>query len=68
MFLFNAGAVAIISYARLGLGLFNASIWPFALLHVVMAIWSRSACLRRMRLGAAQYNVAAASEARPGID
>ncbi len=49
MFLFNAGAVAIISYARLGLGLFTASIWPFALLHVVMAIWC-VACLRRMRL------------------
>lgn len=39
MLLFNAGAVALISYARLGLGLFTAAIWPVALLHTVMAVW-----------------------------
>ena len=49
MLLFNAGAVALISYARVGLGLFTAFIWPVALLHAVMAVWC-IACLKSKRV------------------
>jgi hypothetical protein len=49
MLLFNAGAVALISYARLSLGLFSAFIWPVAMLHAVMAVWC-IACLRSKRV------------------
>jgi hypothetical protein len=48
MLLYNAAAVALISYARIGLGIFAVLLWPAVLLHAVMAVWS-VACLRSKR-------------------
>ena len=48
MLLYNAAAVALISYARIGLGLFAVLLWPAVLLHAVMAVWC-VACLGSKR-------------------
>jgi hypothetical protein len=39
MFLYNAGAVALLTYARFGLALFGALLWPAILLHAAMTVW-----------------------------
>ena len=39
MVLYDIGAVAILLYAALGLGLTGVLLWPAALLHVAMAVW-----------------------------
>ena len=48
MLLYNAAAVALISYARIGLGLIAVLLWPAVLLHAVMTVWCVS-CLQRKR-------------------
>jgi hypothetical protein len=48
MLLYNAAAVALISYARIGLGLIALVLWPAVLVHAVMAVWC-VACLRSKR-------------------
>ena len=39
MVLYDVGAVAILLYAALGLGLSGVLLWPVVLLHVALAIW-----------------------------
>jgi hypothetical protein len=39
MVLYDIGAVAILLYAALGLGLTGVLLWPAALLHLAMAVW-----------------------------
>ena len=39
MVLYDIGAVAILLYAALGLGLTGVLLWPAALLHVAMVVW-----------------------------
>jgi hypothetical protein len=48
MLLYNAAAVALISYAGIGLGLIAVLLWPAVLLHAVMTVWC-VACLRSKR-------------------
>jgi hypothetical protein len=48
MLLYNAAAVALISYARIGLGLIAVLLWPAVLLHAVMTVWCVS-CLQSKR-------------------
>jgi hypothetical protein len=48
MLLYNAAAVALISYARIGLGLIAVLLWPVVLLHAVMTVWCVS-CLQSKR-------------------
>jgi hypothetical protein len=48
MLLYNAAAVALISYAGVGLGLIAVLLWPAVLLHAVMTVWC-VACLRSKR-------------------
>jgi len=39
MLLYNAGVVAVLLYAGVGLGLSGVGLWPAVLLHVVMTVW-----------------------------
>jgi hypothetical protein len=48
MLVYNAAAVALISYARIGLGLIAVLLWPAVLLHAVMTVWCVS-CLQSKR-------------------
>jgi hypothetical protein len=48
MLLYNAAAVALISYAGIGLRLVALLLWPAVLLHAVMAVWCVT-CLRSRR-------------------
>lgn len=48
MLVYNTAVAALISYARIGIGLIALLLWPAVLLHAVMAIWCM-ACLRGNR-------------------
>ncbi len=39
MLLFNAGVVAVLLYARMGLGLSGTGLWPGVLLHAAVTVW-----------------------------
>ena len=39
MLLYNAGVVAVLLNAGIGLGLSGIGLWPVVLLHVVMTVW-----------------------------
>jgi hypothetical protein len=39
MLLYDIGAVAVLLYAALGMGLSGILLWPAALLHVALAVW-----------------------------
>jgi hypothetical protein len=39
MLVYNTAVAALISYARIGIGLIALLLWPAVLLHAVMAIW-----------------------------
>ena len=43
---YNAGVVAVLVYAAIGLGLFGALLWPAVLLHAAMTVWCIM-CLRQ---------------------
>src|SRR5215469_4279415 len=46
MLLYDLGAVAVLAFAGIGLGLHGVALWPAVVLHVVMTVWC-VACLRR---------------------
>jgi hypothetical protein len=48
MFLYNAGAAVLFTYARFALALFGALLWPAILLHAAMTVWCAT-CLRNKR-------------------
>lgn len=48
MLVYNTVVAALISYARIGIGLIALLLWPAVLLHAVMAIWCMT-CLRGNR-------------------
>ena len=39
MLLYNLSAASLLGYARIGLGIAGAGLWPGAVLHTVMAVW-----------------------------
>lgn len=39
MLVYNLGAAAVLSHARLGFGLNGIGLWPVVLLHVALSIW-----------------------------
>lgn len=45
MLLYNAGTVAVLVHAGLGLGLSGVALWPAVLIHSALAVWC-IACLR----------------------
>ena len=49
MLLYNAGAVAVLAYAGLGLGLSAIGLWPAVLLHASLTAWCL-VCLRARRV------------------
>ncbi|MFI5455882.1 MAG: hypothetical protein ACHRXM_10565 [Isosphaerales bacterium] len=48
MLLYNIAAVSLLGYARLGLGMSGAGLWPGVILHLALAVWC-VACLRTGR-------------------
>jgi hypothetical protein len=50
MALYNAGVLAVLGHAWLGLGLSGIALWPAVLVHVVMAAW----CARSLGRSTAQ--------------
>lgn len=49
MLLYNAAAVGLLAYARIGVGLSGIGLWPAVLLHGALAVWC-FACLRDKRV------------------
>jgi hypothetical protein len=49
MLLYNAGAVAVLVCAGIGLGLSSIGLWPTVLLNAALAVWC-IACLRTRRV------------------
>jgi len=45
MLLYNAGAVTVLAYAGVGMGLSGIGLWPAVLLHAALAVWC-VVCLR----------------------
>jgi len=39
LFVYNAGVIAVLAYAEIGLDLSGLGLWPVVLVHFVMAIW-----------------------------
>ena len=39
LILYNAGVVAVLAYAKIGLGLSGSGLWAAVLVHFIMAIW-----------------------------
>jgi hypothetical protein len=45
MALYNAGVLAVLGHAGLGLGLSGVALWPAVLVHAAMAAWCAKALL-----------------------
>ena len=53
MVLYNAGALAVLVHAAIGLGLSGPILWPAVLVHAIMAAW----CVRSLGRSAAAAGV-----------
>jgi hypothetical protein len=47
MLLYNIGVVAVLAFARLGLGVGGAMLWPAVGLHTLMAVWCVASLRKR---------------------
>jgi hypothetical protein len=50
---YNAGTVAVLVYAAIGLGLFGIGLWPVTVAHGILAVW----CVASLRPRAARISV-----------
>lgn len=47
LLVYNVGAVLVLLYAALGLGMSGALLWPATLLHGALAVWAAALLLRK---------------------